>query len=179
MLTSVRPTLRLLALILILGGCASKPLPPPEWGFEKEAISLHLVASPQLNLDEGTPHTLLVCVYQLKDPNGFNQLAGDVHGIYKLLECGLFDASVAASKRLIINPGQDLDLTLDRAAEAKHVAIVAGYYELVSDRIIRKFDIPVKVEEKGLIKRVKTARPGQLKIEVELGPQQIQRVEGN
>ena len=153
--------------------CASMPLAPPEWVYEKEAIRLHLKADFQLNLHAGTPHTLLMCVYQLRNPNTFNQLAGDNNGIYKLLECGLFDDSVVGTERLIIHPGQDLTFTLNRAEGAKYVAIVAGYYLLRKERIIRLFDIPVIVERKGWNKLTKILRPGPLNIELRLGQQQI------
>lgn len=171
-------TLFFLIVISLICSCAAKQLPPPEWLYEKEAVKLHLKADAELNLEEGTPHTLLVCVYQLKDPNAFNQLAGDANGLYKLLECGLFDAAVATTKKLIVSPGQDLNLTLDRAEGAKYIAVVAGYYVLEKDRMIRLFDIPVVVEKKGLIKRKKIQKPGPLNIELSLGPLQIETVEG-
>jgi type VI secretion system VasD/TssJ family lipoprotein len=168
----------LLIISSIIYACASQPLPAPEWQYEKEAIKLHLKADPKLNLEGGTPHTLLVCVYQLKDPNAFNQLAGDEDGIYKLLECGLFDAAVATSKRVIARPGQDITLALDRAEGAKYLAVVAGYFTLQKDRMIRLFNSPVVVEKKGIISRKKIQKPGPLNIELVLGQQQILSVEG-
>ncbi len=171
-------TLFFLTIISLTYSCASQPLPPPQWQYEKDAIKLDLKADPKLNLEEGTPHTLLVCVYQLKDPNAFNQLAGDNDGIYKLLECNLFDASVATAKRIIVRPGQDSALVLDRAEGAKYVAAVAGYYTLQKDRMIRLFKIPVVAEKKGFIKQKKNQKPGPLNIELTLGPQQILSVEG-
>ena len=112
--------------VLLIGACASQPLPPPNWTFEKDALEINLKADPKLNFDEGVPHTLLVCLYQLKDPNTFNQLSEDTDGIYKLLECGLFDSSVATAKRIILRPGKDDQVKLDRAEGAKYVAVVAG-----------------------------------------------------
>jgi type VI secretion system VasD/TssJ family lipoprotein len=168
----------LLIINSIIYACASQPLLPPQWQYEKEAIKLHLKADPKLNLEGGAPHTLLVCVYQLKDPNAFNQLAGDDDGIYKLLECGLFDSAVATSKRVIARPGQDITLALDRAEGAKYLAVVAGYFTLQKDRMIRLFDIPVVVEKQGFIKRKKIQKPGPLNIELVLGEQQILSVEG-
>jgi len=161
--------------MILMAACASQPLPPPDWTYGPGAIQIHLKADPKLNFDEGVPHTLVVCLYQLKDPNAFNQLSGDTDGIYKLLECGLFDAGVATAKRLIVNPGQVVDLTMDRAEGAKYVAVVAGYYVLEKDRMIRLFDIPVVLESKGFIKRTKVSKPGPLKIDLELGPSQIKR----
>ena len=168
--------LSLLLLIFFVCSCASQPVAPPEWRYEQEAIDIHVKADPQLNLYEGLPHTLLMCVYQLKDPNAFNQLTEDDDGLYKLLECSRFDASVVSSKSEIIHPGQNLTFALDRAEGAKFVAIVAGYYFLQKDGMTRLFDVPVTVEEKGWIKRTKIAKPGPLSIELRLGPQGIRKV---
>ena len=98
----------LVVLSLLVFSCAAKVLPPPQWTYEKGAVKLQVVADPVLNLDGGKAHTLHVCIYQLKDPNGFNQLANDQNGLYKLLDCGLFDAGVASSRRLIVNPGEKI-----------------------------------------------------------------------
>jgi type VI secretion system VasD/TssJ family lipoprotein len=160
---------------LMFTACASAPLPPPNWTYEKNAIEIQLKADPKLNFDDGVPHTLVLCLYQLRDPNTFNQLSDDTDGIYKLLECELFDGSVATSKRLIVHPGQDMKVMLDRADGAKYVAVAAGYYVLQKERMIRLFDIPVVIESKGLIKRTKQSKPGRLTIDLELGPSQIKK----
>lgn len=158
---------------LLIAACASQPLPPPEWTYEKDAVQIHIKADPKLNLDDGVAHTLVLCIYQLRDPNTFNQLSDDTEGIYKLLECNLFDGSVATAKRVIVHPGQDTTVRLDRAEGAKYVAVAAGYYELQKRRMIRLYDIPVVIEARGLIKRSKLSKPGVLVIELDLGPSQI------
>jgi predicted component of type VI protein secretion system len=76
--------------LLFFWACAAKQLPPPQWTYEKDAIRMHIKADDKLNLDEGEAHTLLLCAYQLSDPNTFNQLSNDQDGLYKLLECSLF-----------------------------------------------------------------------------------------
>ena len=166
-------TLNCLLLVFVIWSCASKQLPPPELGYEEDAIKIHVKADPQLNLSEGKPHTLLVCVYQLRDPNALNQLAGDEDGLYQLLECGLFDASVAAAKRLIIQPGQDMTFNLDRAEGAKYVAVAAGYYLIERERIVRLYEIPIVIEKKGIIRRTKRKKLDILEIDLKLGPEQI------
>ncbi len=165
-------------IVLTLFACASKILPPPEWVYEKGGIKLQVVADPMLNLDDGKAHTLHVCIYQLKDPNGFNQLVNDQSGLYKLLECKLFDQGVASSKRLIINPGEDTTLILDRAENAKYLAVVAGYYGIVKERITRLVKIPVLIEEKGFFLKSKKQKPGLLDITLVLGSEQIDEIKG-
>ena len=162
--------------LFLLSACAAKQLPPPQWTYEKEAIRMHVKADDKLNLDDGEAHTLLLCAYQLSDPNTFNQLSNDQDGLYKLLECSLFGSGAAASKRMIIQPGQDVNMTLDRAEGARYVAIVAGYYILEKDRMVKMVDIPEFVEKKGFIKKSKTRMPAQLDIDLVLGPQQITTV---
>ena len=163
----------LVGTLLLLAACAAKQLPPPQWTYEKDAIRLHIKADNKLNLDDGEAHTLLLCAYQLSDPNNFSQLANDEDGLYRLLECSLFGEGAAAAKRLIIQPGQDLNMALDRAEGARYVAIVAGYYILEKERMVKMVEIPEFVEKKGLIKRSKTRKPAPLNIELLLGPQQI------
>jgi hypothetical protein len=124
--------------------CAAQQLPPPESEYEKDAIKINVKADPQLNLSDGKPHTLLVCVYQLNDPNGFNQLADDQEGLYRLLECDLFDGSAA------------------------------GYYQIERERVLRLYEIPVVIETKGLIRRSKRKKLDSLEVDLELGSQQIQ-----
>jgi type VI secretion system VasD/TssJ family lipoprotein len=171
MASNIFPVLGFIVSLLV--ACASQPLQPPQWAYEKDAIGVHLKADPNLNLDEGVPHTLLVCLYQLKDPNAFNQLLDDSEGIYTLLECGLFDPAAATVKRIIVRPGKDMNLKIDRAAGAKYVAAVAGYYILEKERMTRLYEIPVIVEKKGFFKRTKTSKPDRLEISIELGPSQI------
>ncbi len=164
--------------MLALSSCAKKELPPPQWGYEKDAVKLQIIADPMLNLDNGKAHTLYICIYQLKDPNGFNQLSGDQSGLYKLLDCKLFDAGVASSKRLIVNPGKDSTLVMDRAENAKYIAVVAGYYRIEKERITRLVKIPVVVEEKGFISKSTKQKPGLLDITLVLGPEQIDEIKG-
>jgi len=163
---------------LFLFSCTAKVLPPPQWTYEKDAIKLQVVADPMLNSDDGKAHTLHVCVYQLKDPNGFNQLSGDQSGLYKLLDCKLFDQGVAASKRLIVHPGENTTLVLDRAENAKYLAVVAGYYDIVKERITKLIEIPVIIEEKGFFSKERKQKPGFLNVKLSLGPQQIDKIEG-
>ncbi|MFO7713036.1 type VI secretion system lipoprotein TssJ [Desulfosarcina sp.] len=162
--------------LLFFSACAAKQLPPPQWTYAKDAIRMHIKADSKLNLNEGEAHTLLLCAYQLSDPNTFNQLANDHDGLYQLLECSLFGDGAAAAKRLILQPGQDINMTLDRAEGARFVAVVAGYYILEKDRMVKMVEIPEYVEKTGLIKRISTRKPALLNIDLVLGPQQITTV---
>ncbi len=168
----------LLSLLLIFAflfaSCSAKQLPPPEAAYEEGAIKIHVKADPRLNLSDGKPHSLMLCAYRLKDPNAFNHLAGDLDGLYRLLECSLFDAGTVGAERLIVQPGQDTVFNLNRAEGAKYVSVAAGYYDIQKERILRLYEIPVVIEKKGLVKRSKKQNLGTLEIELKLGPLQIE-----
>ncbi len=169
---------RICVVLSILGGlfmmvsCAGAPQAPPQYDFGKDAIRLRFSADTQLNSCQGSPHTLLICVYQLGDPNAFNQLTADEDGLYKLLECRRFDPSVTNVKRIIVQPGQDITSTLDRAEGTKYVGLVAGYYQIEKDHMIRLFKIPLVKERAGTFSK-KVLKTGVLDVELLLGPEKI------
>lgn len=162
--------------VSILGGCPSGPTPVPDWPFEKDAIRIQIRADRDLNYHDDTPHTLLLCFYQLRKTSAFNQLGRTEQGIYKLLECEPFDSSVTTVKRLIVHPKEETTLMLDRWSGTRHIGIVAGYFELDRNRITRVAHIPVITQEHGIFKRTKTAYPGHLDVILDLGAQRIQSV---
>jgi type VI secretion system VasD/TssJ family lipoprotein len=178
-----------LPLILSCGGKAAKMpamgsapsvpqaayVPVPDWRFEKDGIRLHIKGDSKLNLFQGDPHTLMVCIYNLKDPNAFNQLIDEKEGLAKLLECSRFDPSVTSSKRIVVQPGQDLNETMDRAEGAKYISLVAGYFNLKKEKVTRLYPIPV-LEGKG--RQPQTPVPGILNLDISLGPQEIEEAKG-
>ena len=166
--------------IFLIGSCAGKTPPPipvePKPVFTEKFISVHLKADSQLNLYSGGSHALHLCVYQLSDPNAFNQLSENEMGIGKLLGCDRLDAGppiqgVAISKKLIIQPGEDQTFDLDRAEGAKYVGIVAGYYQMQKKQVVRLYAIPVTEEQQQGMLVIKQ-KP--LKINLFLGPQALQ-----
>jgi type VI secretion system VasD/TssJ family lipoprotein len=138
------------------------------YGYEKDAISLHLKGDPNLNLFEKRPHTLLVCVYQLRDPNALNQVLQDAEDVSKLLECARFDPSIVNAKKFILQPGKEITEALDRAEGARYIGIVAGYYNLDKQRASRIIPVPVG----GMIGK----KASRMNLDVFLGPDEIQGV---
>lgn len=171
----VRAVLVCVFLAPFIFSCASAPVEPVKYGYEKDAIELHFKADKQLNYKDKKAHALVICVYQLMNPNAFNQLAGNRNGLYSLLECSVFDPSgVALSKQIVVNPGKDMNIKLDRAEGARYVALVAGYYTIEKEKITRLYKIPEISERSGFLWLNKTIRPDKLEISLILGSRQIQ-----
>lgn len=161
-------------LVPFLWTCASSPQ-TVKWEYEKDAVELHLKADKQLNYKDKKAHALVICAYQLMSPNAFEQLSGSRDGLYKLLECQVFDpASVAVSKQIVANPGKNMVVKIDRAEGAKYVALVAGYYTIDRAKITRLYKIPEVSERSGFLWLRKTYKPGPLIVDLVLGARQLQ-----
>jgi type VI secretion system VasD/TssJ family lipoprotein len=143
--------------------CACAGGKPEEITYKEKAIHVNLTADSRLNLYEGSPHALVLCLYQLKDPNAFNQLVEEKDGLLKLLDCNRFDPSVGTAKRLVIQPSQVEKQDIDRAEGAKYIAIAAGYYAY-KERPTRIYTVPPGRDE--------------LFINLYLAPQMIQDKKG-
>ena len=150
------------------GGGAGGGAASGAYEYEKDAITLHLKGDPNLNLFEKRPHTLLVCVYQLRDPNALNQVLQDAEDVSKLLECGRFDPSIVNTKKFILQPGKEITESLDRAEGARYIGIVAGYYNLDKQRASRIIPVPVG----GMFGK----KAAKMDLDVFLGPDEIQGV---
>ncbi|MBT8342841.1 MAG: hypothetical protein HKP58_18505 [Desulfatitalea sp.] len=162
-------------LTLICTASCSKTLIKPEWTFEKAAVKIRLRADNKLNLYNNNAHTLYVCFYQLASLNTFDQMTADPSGIRQLLNCRLFDESVAAASSKVIHAGEDLVLTLDRAERAQYVALVAGYSDtLTNERAVRRFTCQVHHVRKNLFKKEYQCKPCPMIADVALGPTQIE-----
>jgi type VI secretion system VasD/TssJ family lipoprotein len=153
----------LFLLMVAVAVCACAGGKPDEIVYKEKAIHVNLTADSRLNLHQSSPHALVLCLYQLKDPNAFNQLVDEKDGLLKLLDCSRFDPSVANAKRIVIQPGQIEKQDLDRAEGARYVAIAAGYYAY-RERPTRIYMVPPGRDE--------------LFINLYLAPQMMQETKG-
>jgi type VI secretion system VasD/TssJ family lipoprotein len=162
-------------LILMAAASCTQTIVKPEWAFQKSAVRIHFKAANKLNLYNSKAHTLYVCLYQLQGLNAFDQLTADPEGIGQLLDCRLFDKSVASASSKVIDPGEDITLAVDRAERAQYVALVAGYSSgLTNERAVRRYKIQVHQIRKSFFKQVYQCEPCQLNAEVSLGANQIE-----
>lgn len=129
----------------------------------EKVIRLQVRADPQLNRYDKASHALLLCLYQLKEPDGFRQLAQDKDGVPKLLECGRFDASVVNAKVIVVQPGQNLSHSCDKGEGTRYVGLATGYYTHGKKKVTELIALPGRPADAPL--------PGQLHLE--LGPQEI------
>jgi len=163
----IRTYLFLISLFFLLSACADDP--KPEWKYGEDAITIVYRAALNLNAVRDRPHSLMLVIYQLKDINEFNRLAGYKEGLKKLLEAKVFDDSVMAMKKIYVEPGGARNITLNRAENTRFVGIVAGYYNLIPSRCSMLLDIEFETERHGLFKIWKNTKINLLGIGLVLG----------
>ena len=153
----------------------SQKINKPDWAFEETAVRMHIKADNKLNLFNNKAHTLYVCLYQLEELNAFDQLTEDSSGIRQLLDCRLFDESVAATGSKVIHAGEDIVLTLDRAERAQYIAFVAGYSSVLDDeRAVRRHKFQVNKSLKRFFKQEYECEPCEMDVEISFGANQIE-----
>ena len=160
--------------ILTCTACAPV-VAPPQWNHEPEAVRIHIKADHRLNMYNGRAHTLYMCTYQLRELDALDRMTQDSDGIQQLLECRLFDDSVASANSRVVHPGEQITLTMDRASRVKHLAIVTGYStELSNERVVRRHNFQTYKQTESYLKRQYRCIPCELNIELALGPYQIE-----
>lgn len=146
----------------------SEEAPPAEIPHIKNGINIHLKGDKSLNWYRKTPHALILCVYQLRDLNGFNQFMEDKNGMARLMECGRFDPSVNYVKRVVVQPNKDVYECMELIEGTKNVGLIAGYYYFKKSQAVKTFVLPMK----GLFSR----KPGGMDIDLLLKSNEIQEI---
>ncbi|WP_136526062.1 type VI secretion system lipoprotein TssJ [Geomonas ferrireducens] len=118
--------------IAVMAGCLTAACSPQVRGEGKGSgstvMSLTVQADPQLNRYEKTSHALMLCLYQLREPEGFRLLVQARDGLPRLLECGRFDASVVSARQIVVQPGQTVSQNCDKVEGARYLGLATGYY---------------------------------------------------
>ena len=157
---------------------------PDSWIFERRAILLRVQSVAALNRYQDRAHTLLLGIYQLSDPNGFNTMRASKEGLQELLGKERFDASggILAAEKRVIRPDRAEVIILDRAEAAQYVGIVAGYFDLIPERVSYLIRIPAVQDDKTGLAQINpladppSPRPGRLRIWLELDRDRIESI---
>lgn len=146
----------------------NQPESPAQVPHIDNGINIHLKGDRNLNRYKKSPHALILCVYQLRDFNAFNQMMEDKNGMARLMECGRFDPSVNYVKRLVVQPGKDVYESMEVVDGTRNVGIIAGYYFFKKDQAVKTFVLPMK----GIFSR----KPGGMDINLYLKSNEIQEI---
>lgn len=110
--------------------------------YKSGGIIINYTTESDLNTYDDTSHSLMLGVYQLDNINAFTQLSKDLTGTQKLLSLTKFDPSVQGVDSKFIYPNESGTFVLDRLENTHWIAIVAGYYDIVPQQVVKQFEIP-------------------------------------
>ncbi|WP_058523566.1 type VI secretion lipoprotein TssJ [Legionella birminghamensis] len=120
--------------------------------YQDNAILMRIEASKDLNLYNDQKHTLKLVIIQVEKVEDVQKQLMSADSIAKLLDSA--DDSVNSDSKpdsnkkvymqtLFITPGTKKVFTFPRLAGARRIIVVAGYYDLVPNQVVRVFEIPV------------------------------------
>lgn len=173
----------LASLLLLVAACSSKDtelsVQEEKWTYEVRAINLVLKAEADVNSVSGRPHSIVVGLFQMSDPNTFSGLSVTREGSVELLQKGKIDETIVDFRLLTMRPGEQKKVSVSRAEAARYIGVIAGYFKLNPKTDVKIFPIPVREIKRGLVERSLAATslisdqakavPGRLNIIVDLG----------
>jgi type VI secretion system VasD/TssJ family lipoprotein len=170
----------LLVLVTALAGCsmfsgtsAKQAVAQVDWSAAEDAILIQVDADEHLNEVGSEPHTLLLGVIQTADADSFRKLTADAAALGIALDSGTKNPAILKMTRYVVQPGGHTILSLDRAAKAKVVGLIAGYYDVQTQTCARLFEIPLAVTNQALFGHDYSAQPQTLGLHLVLGPDAI------
>jgi type VI secretion system VasD/TssJ family lipoprotein len=172
----------LASLLLLVAACSSNPelsVEEEKWTYEVRAINLVLKAVNDVNSVSGRPHSIVVGLFQMSDPNTFSGLSVTREGAVELLQKGKIDETIVDFRLLTMRPGEQKKVSVSRAEAARYIGVIAGYFKLNPKTDVKIFSIPIREVERGLVEKSLAATsmisdqakavPGKLNIIVHLG----------
>ncbi len=160
--------------LLCLISCSSKmkEVQPTKWSYKPDSISMHISSSNELNLSGKKPHTIRMIVLQLESVEKIRENLLTAEGIGALLQNDYRKSQEVHSSAFFIEPGQVKKMRFARFAKAKDVVVIAGYYHLLPDQVVRVFNIPYKIDRNLLMIKEGTS-PKDMLIKIKLGREGI------
>lgn len=120
------------------------PTEAASYAYEEAALKVHFSADPSLNLFHGRPHALSIKLLQLSDPGVLNHYRGSSFRLADLLALDATERheEVVSETRLVLLPGEQRTLTLNRVKDARHLVLLTGYYGIQDATSLRRLEIP-------------------------------------
>ncbi|KTD65732.1 type VI secretion lipoprotein TssJ [Legionella spiritensis] len=160
---------------LLLFGCATggkEQKPQLSNTYQDDAVILSICASDDLNLYNFRKHTLKLAIVQVANVEDVQQLLINSEGIAKILDGDLKEKNVFIQP-FIVDPGSKRVHKFARMAGVKKVIVVAGYYDLIPNQVVRIFEVPVFKHWEPIKFWEQNRRMGRMAIFLKLGAKGI------
>ncbi|MCW6030448.1 MULTISPECIES: type VI secretion system lipoprotein TssJ [unclassified Pantoea] len=171
-------------LVLLISGCSHDPQAKEQAivnvpsSYAEGAISLHLIAEPQMNAWQEMPNSVTVIVIQAASSSQLEAVLQSSSEIRALFHGAAAHPHLIKTDRYTLMPGQQHTLHIDRAEKVRQVAIIAGYYPFPSEGHIARFAIPVDATQPFWWRSDWQATLSPLSLSITLGKSSIVRING-
>lgn len=154
---SIKHVGMLLVLALVITGCSSpsineerqRAIETARAIYASNAIRLRIAAEPQVNAFNNMANSCTVIIVQAQNREWLDKLMAN-----PVLLRNLFSGAGAAEGLLqldsyVMMPGQTVSLHIDRAQQARYVAVIAGYYPAPDNTDTRIYPLPLSLSQEG------------------------------
>ena len=155
------------------GTDAKQAVAQVDWSFASDAILIEIHADDLLNRYDTQAHTILLGVFQTADADTFRKFVADPAAMSKALANAEPNPAILKAVRYVVQPGRHTILSIDRAAKAKVVGVVAGFYSMDVKSSARLFEIPLAISNDATFGHNYVAQPQTLALRLDLGQSEI------
>ena len=107
------------------------------------ALTVNIVADDDLNWFGNTNNGLTIGFLQASSRGIISEIGRSSLGLQKILEGDLDDPAIISIDTFRVQPGLRSTIVLTRGEMSKHLAIVAGYYDLKPNKSLLVFDTSI------------------------------------
>lgn len=174
------PLFCLFLTIFFISGCVDKTVkksndealnvPAP---YAPGAITLNIQATPKLNAWKKVANSCSTLIIQSEKIEALTELLSDSSRLENLFQGLGTEESVLKVDRYVALPGQRTTLHIDRSANTRFIAVVAGYYPFPTSQHIKTIRVPHEISQSGWFRKRTVAKLLNLRMDIILGDQGI------
>ncbi|NHB91182.1 type VI secretion lipoprotein TssJ [Photorhabdus cinerea] len=180
----IKRSFSVLLIILLISGCSDsisnneKRLQAIEQArpvYANNAIRLKMMADPQLNVFNNMPNSCTILIAQAEKREQLDKLLANPTLLRNLFAGTGATENILQLDNYVMMPGQSVSLHIDRAEQARYVALIAGYYPAPGSTHVRVLSLPLRLEQSGWWNKSWSAEFVPMNIDLMLGRYAITR----
>ncbi len=159
------------------GNSAKEAMADLKYTADPRGLRMDIHASKNLNSVGGTPHTVALAVIQGNNPKAILKLSTNAAELDQLLSgVPSSDPAIISVDRFVVQPGAIDTLVLARRQEAQVVLVYAGYYNSPVTQRARMLEVPIFVDQSGILVKTHTATPAAMYMSLVLSEVMIEEL---
>ncbi|WP_118984884.1 type VI secretion lipoprotein TssJ [Photorhabdus sp. CRCIA-P01] len=168
----------ILTMLLLTNGCShstsndEKRLQAIEQAkpvYASNAIHLRITAVPQLNVFNNISNSCTILIAQAEKREQLDKLLANPVLLRNLFAGTGATEHILQLDNYVMMPGQSVSLHIDRAEQARYIALIAGYYPAPDSPHTRVLSLPLRLEQHGWWNRSWSAEFVPMHINLTLG----------